>query len=158
MKTDILIHTPEIDFAGIPQYVMKRMGQSAVEAHNFRLRNLSQTADGQQLDPNAPGWEEAKRTGETDQMAIDSKPLIYTGNSTLANSWNIDAKKDTITCKVNPGASEHVREALEHARGRNWEYAYGAGEYELAAVMKTLARWIKDGMILTFSMRKARRR
>lgn len=158
MRTDITISVPDIEWSGVPQYVMKRMGESAVEAHNNRLRNLSLTADGEAIDRNDPSWEEAKRTGTTEQMAIDSKPLIYTGATTLAQNWTVETKGDTIHCELNPGFSEHVREALDRAEGRNWEYAYGAGEQELAAVMKTLDYWVRTGEILTFSMRKPRKR
>lgn len=140
MKTDFNIRIPrDIEFDGIPDDVKVELGNAAVYAHNQRIRELSLTADGQAIDRNAESWEEAKLLNRTEEPAKHWHPLVYTGYSTEQESWEVDlVGDDLIQCKLDEEGASHVRDALDNAKGRNWEYVYGVGEVEKSAVMKVL--------------------
>ena len=140
MKTDFNIRIPrDIEFDGIPDDVKIEIGEAVVYAHNQRIREASMTPDGQSIDRDTQGWEEAKQLNRTEEPAIHWHPLVYTGYSTEEESWDVKlVSDDRIHCRTDEQASNNIREALKKAGGRNWEYAYGVGDVELSTAMKVL--------------------
>jgi hypothetical protein len=125
---------------GFDTHILKTIGQVVATTMNRRIRIGSggKTVDGELIDPNSPGWEEAKvRSGHSPE------PLVMTGQMTEPDAWEVKIGSEmTIELTLSSEHHEKWDNIMEIAlsTGRNWTEVWGIGELERAAAMDALAR------------------